>query len=42
VHEAFASSPLTWARECAVDEERLDPTRGAIALGHALPPAALG
>ena len=40
--EAFASIPLTWALECTVDEERLNPTGAAIALGHPLPPAAPG
>ena len=36
VNEAFASVPLAWARELAVDPERLNPRGGAIALGHAL------
>ena len=42
MHEAFASIPLTWAQECAVDEERLNPTGGAIVLGHTLPLAVPG
>ena len=36
VNEAFASIPLAWAREFGVDEELLNPTGGAIALGHPL------
>ena len=36
VNEAFASVPLAWARELGVDEERLNPRGGAIALGHPL------
>lgn len=36
VNEAFAPVPIAWAREFAVDEERLNPRGGAIALGHPL------
>jgi len=36
VNEAFASVPLAWAREIAVDPARLNPRGGAIALGHPL------
>jgi acetyl-CoA acyltransferase len=36
INEAFASVPLAWQREFRVDEERLNPLGGAIALGHPL------
>lgn len=36
VNEAFASVPLAWAREIAIDPARLNPRGGAIALGHPL------
>lgn len=36
VNEAFASVPLAWAKELGVDEARLNPRGGAIALGHPL------
>jgi len=36
VNEAFASVPLAWQREFGVDESRLNPRGGAIALGHPL------
>ncbi|NLY64693.1 MAG: thiolase family protein, partial [Alcaligenaceae bacterium] len=36
VNEAFASVPLAWQREFQVDEARLNPRGGAIALGHPL------
>ena len=36
VNEAFASVPLAWAQEFDVDQERLNPRGGAIALGHPL------
>jgi acetyl-CoA acyltransferase len=36
VNEAFASVPLAWQREFGVDEGRLNPRGGAIALGHPL------
>ncbi|MGD9958304.1 thiolase family protein [Nocardioides sp.] len=36
VNEAFAPVPLTWAREFDVDEARVNPRGGAIALGHPL------
>ncbi|RYE44055.1 MAG: thiolase family protein [Hyphomicrobiales bacterium] len=36
VNEAFASVPLAWARELGVDEDKLNPWGGAIALGHPL------
>lgn len=36
VNEAFASVPLAWQREFAVDGARLNPCGGAIALGHPL------
>ncbi len=36
VNEAFASVPLAWSREFAVDPARLNPRGGAIALGHPL------
>ncbi|MBG6237476.1 acetyl-CoA acyltransferase [Mycetocola sp. CAN_C7] len=36
VNEAFASVPLAWQREFDVDEARLNPWGGAIALGHPL------
>jgi acetyl-CoA acetyltransferase family protein len=36
VNEAFASVPLAWQAEFAIDPERLNPRGGAIALGHPL------
>jgi acetyl-CoA acyltransferase len=36
VNEAFASVVLAWLRETGVDEERVNPNGGAIALGHPL------
>lgn len=36
INEAFASVPLAWVRELAADRERLNPSGGAIALGHPL------
>jgi acetyl-CoA acyltransferase len=36
INEAFASVPLAWQREFAVDHDRINPRGGAIALGHAL------
>jgi acetyl-CoA acetyltransferase family protein len=36
VNEAFASVPLAWLAEHPMDEERLNPHGGAIALGHPL------
>jgi acetyl-CoA acyltransferase len=36
VNEAFASVPLAWQAEFGVDESRLNPRGGAIALGHPL------
>jgi acetyl-CoA acyltransferase len=36
VNEAFAPVPLAWAREFSVDEAKLNPRGGAIALGHPL------
>jgi acetyl-CoA acyltransferase len=36
VNEAFASVPLAWQAEFGVDEEKLNPRGGAIALGHPL------
>ncbi|OAA27440.1 acetyl-CoA acyltransferase [Frankia sp. EI5c] len=36
VNEAFASIPLAWQRETKVDDARLNPLGGAIALGHPL------
>jgi acetyl-CoA acetyltransferase family protein len=36
VNEAFASVPLAWQREHDVDPARLNPSGGAIALGHPL------
>jgi acetyl-CoA acyltransferase len=36
VNEAFASVPLAWQREFGVDEAKLNPRGGAIALGHPL------
>jgi hypothetical protein len=36
VNEAFAPVPLAWAHELGVDEEKLNPRGGAIALGHPL------
>ncbi|MGV8858771.1 thiolase family protein [Rhodoglobus sp.] len=36
VNEAFASVPLAWLREFAVDPAIVNPRGGAIALGHAL------
>ena len=36
INEAFASIVLAWARELAVDMDRVNPNGGAIALGHPL------
>jgi acetyl-CoA acyltransferase len=36
VNEAFASVPVAWLREFDADPERLNPSGGAIALGHPL------
>ncbi|MFF5989450.1 thiolase family protein [Prauserella flavalba] len=36
VNEAFASVPLAWQAEFGIDEKRLNPAGGAIALGHPL------
>lgn len=36
VNEAFASVPLAWQHEIGVDDDRLNPVGGAIALGHPL------
>ncbi|MEW2354442.1 thiolase family protein [Spirillospora sp. NPDC029432] len=36
VNEAFASVPLAWQAEFGIDEDRLNPRGGAIALGHPL------
>ena len=36
VNEAFASVPLAWQRAMEVDPQRLNPSGGAIALGHPL------
>ena len=36
VNEAFASVPLAWQREFQLDEAKLNPRGGAIALGHPL------
>lgn len=36
VNEAFASVPLAWQKEFQVDEEKLNPRGGSIALGHPL------
>ena len=36
LNEAFASVPLAWQAEFAIDPARLNPRGGAIALGHAL------
>ena len=36
VNEAFAPVPLAWQKEIGVDESRLNPNGGAIALGHPL------
>ena len=36
VNEAFAPVPMAWAAEFGVDEDRLNPRGGAIALGHPL------
>jgi acetyl-CoA acyltransferase len=36
VNEAFASIPLAWLRETGADEAALNPSGGAIALGHPL------
>jgi acetyl-CoA C-acetyltransferase len=36
VNEAFASVPLAWQKEFKVDSARLNPSGGAIALGHPL------
>ncbi|WP_374727568.1 thiolase family protein [Haloactinomyces albus] len=36
VNEAFAPVPLAWQREFGIEEARLNPVGGAIALGHPL------
>jgi acetyl-CoA acyltransferase len=36
VNEAFASVPLAWQAEFGVDDAKLNPRGGAIALGHPL------
>ncbi|BCB72583.1 putative acyl-CoA thiolase [Vreelandella aquamarina] len=36
INEAFASVPLAWQKEFGVDNDRLNPCGGAIALGHPL------
>ena len=36
VNEAFASVPIAWQRDLGVDDEVLNPSGGAIALGHPL------
>ncbi|MFC5731189.1 MULTISPECIES: thiolase family protein [Nocardioides] len=36
VNEAFASVPLAWHAEFPIDDDRLNPRGGAIALGHPL------
>jgi len=36
VNEAFAPVPLVWQREIGVEDDRLNPVGGAIALGHPL------
>lgn len=36
VNEAFASIPMAWARHVGADPARLNPSGGAIALGHPL------
>lgn len=36
VNEAFAPVPLSWQREIGVDASRINPSGGAIALGHPL------
>jgi acetyl-CoA acyltransferase len=36
VNEAFASVPLAWQAELGLDDDRLNPRGGAIALGHPL------
>jgi acetyl-CoA acyltransferase len=36
VNEAFAPVPMAWAHEFSVDEAKLNPRGGAIALGHPL------
>ena len=36
VNEAFACVPLAWQKEFAVDDARLNPCGGAVALGHPL------
>ncbi|MDB5703866.1 MAG: Acetyl-CoA C-acetyltransferase [Sphingomonas bacterium] len=36
VNEAFACVPIAWARETGADPARLNPSGGAIALGHPL------
>jgi acetyl-CoA acyltransferase len=36
VNEAFASVPMAWQAETGVDDARLNPNGGAIALGHPL------
>ena len=36
VNEAFAAVPLAWQKEFGVDDARLNPCGGAVALGHPL------
>ena len=36
INEAFASVPLAWLSEFPIDEDKLNPAGGAIALGHPL------
>jgi acetyl-CoA acyltransferase len=36
INEAFASVPLAWLSEFPIEEDRLNPVGGAIALGHPL------
>jgi len=36
INEAFASVPLAWLSEFPIEEEKLNPAGGAIALGHPL------
>lgn len=36
VNEAFAPVPMAWMKDIGVSEDRLNPTGGAIALGHPL------
>ena len=36
VNEAFAPVPMAWLKEIGVDEKKLNPNGGAIALGHPL------